>query len=185
MNTFRMSLNHYRTNLLLLGLNLHLPVSNKATNKKIKKNDQSISGEIVLSGKETTNLGTSLKIGNLAIGRSNHRVKGKTIILTDSHTKINENGPIPNDHQNNFIIIGLDIEGPTRHNTSRSLTMNITVDGIEYKHTCTPPDFSTYKNYSSDFEIDFDKKEIVFTETNITNTVTDAVLTMNGTITWK
>ncbi|WP_276165876.1 hypothetical protein [Zobellia alginiliquefaciens] len=184
MKTSRIHLNHYRTNLLLLGLNLQLPISNKPTQKS-KKKDQSILGEIVLSGKETKNLGTTLKVGNLAIGRSNRKVKGKTIILTDRHTKINENGPIPNDRPNNFIIIGLDIEASKICNASRSLSMNITVDGMEYKHSRTPANYKAYTNCSSDFKIDFTNKKITFIETKITNTKTDAVLTINGTITWK
>ncbi|MGS0526879.1 hypothetical protein ACU8V7_18755 [Zobellia nedashkovskayae] len=37
----------------------------------------------------------------------------------------------------------------------------------------------------SNYSIDFDKKEVIFSETTVINTKTNAILTMNGTVLWK
>ncbi len=173
--------NHYRTNLLLLGLNLSVPKSKRSSKRKNQKNTCSISGVIRLFGKETPNLGTSLKIGNLAVGSC---AIGKTILLTDVHTKINEYGPKPKDCQNYFLITGLDLRTTSANSSFSSLSVNITMEGVAYRYTTPPPISNNKLQQTTSYLIDLKKKKIQFLETKVVNTKTNSVLTMDGTVTW-
>ncbi|SIS99055.1 hypothetical protein SAMN05421766_106135 [Zobellia uliginosa] len=179
----RLNFNHYRTNLLLLGLSLTVACSSNSEEAD-ETNTPTTYGTIQLSGEETGKIGSSLQVGHIAIGRSDLTGHAKTVILTDNNTKIDKNGPVPSDLKNNFIIIGLDLGEASTSSASRSLSMNITVDGTEYKHACASPNFGSFMDCGSDYRIDFDKKEVLFSETTVINTKTDAVLTMNGTVKW-
>ncbi|WP_194534121.1 hypothetical protein [Zobellia nedashkovskayae] len=159
--------------------------NNDSTNEEGSSDNLNASGTIQLSGDETSDIGSSLKIGNIATGRSDLTGNSKTIIITDDKTKIDENGPIPSDLQNNFIIIGLDLGESSTSDASKSLSMNITIDGTEYKHACASPNFGSFIDCGSNYSIDFDKKEVIFSETTVINTKTNAILTMNGTVLWK
>ncbi|WP_194526407.1 hypothetical protein [Zobellia roscoffensis] len=143
-------------------------------------------GTITLSGDETSDVGTTLVVGHLKAGLTQLTGNERTVIITDENTPISEEeGPEPNDVGNNFIIVGLDLGDKATQDAERGLSINISVDGTDYKYACAIPIVSGFINCGEDFHIDFEKKEIIFSETKVINTKTESVLTMDGTITWE
>ncbi|SHJ84447.1 hypothetical protein [Pseudozobellia thermophila] len=143
-------------------------------------------GTIELSGDETSEIGESLTVGHIGIGLSQLTGNERTIVLTDSNTPISEEeGPQPNDLENNFVIVALDLGDQATEVADRALSINISVDGTDYKYACASPVVGTFIACGDGFYIDFDKKQMVFDDAQIANTTTKKVLTLKGTITWE
>lgn len=144
-------------------------------------NGQIIKGVIKLSGDETSQVGTSLSVGNIALGIAGNK---RTVTLTDKNTPIVDTGPLPDDPENNFIIVGLDLGDKATDDVEKGLSINISVDGTDYKYACDRPFLGDFTDCGADFYIDFDVKEIVFDSTTVVNTKTESILTLYGTVTW-
>ncbi|MGJ8738220.1 hypothetical protein [Zobellia laminariae] len=143
-------------------------------------------GTIELSGDETSDVGTELVVGHIAVGRADLTGTDKSVILTDENTEITEEGPEPKNLDKGFILIGgddLNADGTT--SSEKDISMVIFIDGEEYRFGCAVPNSGNFIDCGADYNIDFDKKEIVFKETTVVNTDTEVTLTMNGTITWE
>ncbi|MGP1992802.1 hypothetical protein D9V96_013045 [Zobellia laminariae] len=143
-------------------------------------------GTIELSGDETSDVGTELVVGHIAVGRADLTGTDKSVILTDENTEITEEGPEPKNLDKGFILIGgddLNANGTT--SSEKDISMVIYIDGEEYRFGCAVPNSGNFIDCGADYNIDFDKKEIVFKETTVVNTDTEVTLTMNGTITWE
>lgn len=143
-------------------------------------------GTIELSGDETSDVGTELVVGHIAVGRADLTGTDKSVILTDENTEITEEGPEPKNLDKGFILIGgddLNANGTT--SSEKDISMVIFIDGEEYRFGCAVPNSGNFIDCGADYNIDFDKKEIVFKETTVVNTDTEVTLTMNGTITWE
>ena len=143
-------------------------------------------GTIELSGDETSDVGTELVVGHIAVGRADLTGTDKSVILTDENTEITEEGPEPKNLDKGFILIGgddLNTNGTT--SSEKDISMVIFIDGEEYRFGCAVPNSGNFIDCGADYNIDFDKKEIVFKETTVVNTDTEVTLTMNGTITWE
>ncbi|MUH37201.1 hypothetical protein D9O36_15220 [Zobellia amurskyensis] len=143
-------------------------------------------GTIELSGDETSDVGTELVVGHIAVGRADLTGTEKSVILTDENTEITEEGPEPKNLDKGFVLIGgddLNTDGTT--SAEKDISMVIFIDGEEYRFGCAVPNSGNFIDCGADYNIDFDKKEIVFKETTVVNTDTEVTLTMNGTITWE
>nr|MUH41676.1 hypothetical protein [Zobellia laminariae] len=139
-----------------------------------------------MSGDETSDVGTELVVGHIAVGRADLTGTDKSVILTDENTEITEEGPEPKNLDKGFILIGgddLNANGTT--SSEKDISMVIYIDGEEYRFGCAVPNSGNFIDCGADYNIDFDKKEIVFKETTVVNTDTEVTLTMNGTITWE
>ncbi|WP_400073925.1 hypothetical protein [Zobellia russellii] len=143
-------------------------------------------GTIELSGDETSDVGTELVVGHIAVGRADLTGTEKSVILTDENTPITEEGPEPKNLDKGFVLIGgddLNAGGTT--SAEKDISMVIFIDGGEYRFGCSVPSSGNFIDCGADYNIDFDKKEMVFNETTVVNTETKVTLTMNGTITWE
>ncbi|WP_289040884.1 hypothetical protein [uncultured Zobellia sp.] len=143
-------------------------------------------GTIELSGDETSDVGTELVVGHIAVGRADLTGTEKSVILTDENTPITEEGPEPKNLDKGFVLIGgddLNAGGTT--SAEKDISMVIFIDGEEYRFGCSVPSSGNFIDCGADYNIDFDKKEMVFNETTVVNTETKVTLTMNGTITWE
>ena len=143
-------------------------------------------GTIELSGDETSDVGTELVVGHIAVGRADLTGTEKSVILTDENTPITEEGPEPKNLDKGFVLIGgddLNAGGTT--SAEKDISMVIFIDGEEYRFGCSVPSGGNFIDCGADYNIDFDKKEMVFNETTVVNTETKVTLTMNGTITWE
>lgn len=142
-------------------------------------------GTITLSGDETSEIGESLTVGHIGVGLTQFTGNERTVILTDSNTPISEEeGPVPEDLENNFIIVGLDLGDQATADADRALSINISVGGTDYKYACASPTVGTFIACGDGLSIDFDKKEMVFDDTKVANTSSGKTITMNGTINW-
>ncbi len=143
-------------------------------------------GTIELSGDETSDVGTELVVGHIAVGRADLTGTEKSVILTDENTPITEEGPEPKNLDKGFVLIGgddLNAGGTT--SAEKDISMVIFINGEEYRFGCSVPSSGNFIDCGADYNIDFDKKEMVFNETTVVNTETKVTLTMNGTITWE
>ena len=143
-------------------------------------------GTIELSGDETSDVGTELVVGHIAVGRADLTGTEKSVILTDENTPITEEGPEPKNLDKGFVLIGgddLNAGGTT--SAEKDISMVIFINGEEYRFGCSVPSGGNFIDCGADYNIDFDKKEMVFNETTVVNTETKVTLTMNGTITWE
>ncbi|MFC4094635.1 hypothetical protein [Euzebyella saccharophila] len=139
---------------------------------------------IELSGDETSKVGNELVVGHIAVGLTQVTGNERTVILSDVHTPIGEDGPEPQDVENNFIIVCLDLGDQATEQADRALSINISVDGNDYKYACASPAAGTFIECGDDFSIDFEEKEIVFIETTVVNTDNNNMITLSGTVKW-
>ena len=139
---------------------------------------------IELSGDETSQVGNELIVGHIAVGLTQVTGNERTVILSDILTPIGEDGPEPQDVENNFIIVCLDLGDQATEQADRALSINISVDGSDYKYACASPSVGTFIECGDDFEIDFEEKEIVFKETTVVNTDNNNRIRLSGTVEW-
>lgn len=142
-------------------------------------------GVIQLSGDETSAVGDSLVVAHIAVGRADLTGTVKSVILTDENTEITEEGPSPKKLDKGFVLIGgddLNSEGNT--DAEKDISMVIFIDGIEYRFGCSVPSGGKFMDCGADYKIDFEKKEMIFDNTTVSNTETQVTLTLDGIIKW-
>ncbi|MBC6999940.1 hypothetical protein [Cytophaga sp. FL35] len=147
-------------------------------------NAEAPENRIELSGDETSKVGNELIVGHIAVGLTQVTGNERTVILSDILTPIGEDGPEPEDVENNFIIVCLDLGDQATEQADRALSINISVDGTDYKYACASPSVGTFIDCGDDFEIDFEQKVIVFKETTVVNTDNNNMITLSGTVEW-
>lgn len=142
-------------------------------------------GTIQLSGDETADVGTTLTVGHIAVGREDLTGTTKSVILTDVNTPITEEGPAPPNLKNGFILIGGDdLDTLSSDGALKDISMIIFIDDLEYRFACSVP-ADTFIDCGEDYDIDFENKTMVFDSTIVANTETQKVLVLDGNISWK
>jgi len=148
-------------------------------------NDNNAEGVILLSGVDTSEVGTTLVVGDIAEGRKDLTGIEDSIIIVEEGTTISDDpAPFPpgdprnvevfkgNDPNNGFVIvIG-----------ANSISMSIVVNGIPFWYACVSG-FNTFIDCGS-VDLDLSENKIVFNNSTVENTETGAILTLNGTVTW-
>ncbi|MBG47218.1 MAG: hypothetical protein CML05_18395 [Pseudozobellia sp.] len=141
-------------------------------------------GVIQLSGEETSEVGTSLTVGHIDVGREDLTGTIKSVILTDENTPITEEGPEPANLNNGFILIGGDdLDTVSNDGALKDISMIIFIDGKEYRFACSVPS-GTFIDCGEKYDIDFENKTMVFDSTTVANTETQKVLILDGSISW-
>ena len=147
--------------------------------------DDNILAVIQLSGDEAVIMGDSLIVGHIAVGRGDLTGTTKSVILTDVNTPITDEGPAPESLEKGFVLIGGDdLPGSADGGAEKDISMVIFIDSVEYRFGCGVPPSGNFINCGLDYNIDFDKKEIVFDSTTVNNTETQAVLILDGIVNW-
>lgn len=174
--------NLYKTLLLFLFLLLVIGCSNSDNNES---NDNDAKGTILLSGNDTSAVGTTLIVGDIAEGRADLTGIEDSIIIVEEGTTISDDpAPFPpgdprnvavfnrSDPNNGFVMVVKD----------GAISMSIIVEGVLYTHACES-EFNIFTNCGS-LDINLVENKVVFNDTTVENTETGAILTLNGTITW-
>lgn len=142
-------------------------------------------GTIQLSGDETADVGTTLTVGHIAVGREDLTGTTKSVILTDIDTPITEEGPEPANLKNGFIIAGGDdLNTVSTDGAQKDISMIIFIDDQEYRFVCSVP-AGTFIDCGEDYNIDFENKTMIFDSTTVINTDTQKVLTLDGSVSWE
>lgn len=159
-----------------------------------KKNDDndstesnSASGVIKLSGEETSTFGTSLTVDKIIAEDASKTGTDKSVILFSKDIPlelINDDSDDIN-IENGFIIVAADFTEGGSTVANKAISMNILKDKQEHLYACVSPDLGEFSYCGDNFRIDFENKKVIFSNTTVYNTDNDAVLTMNGTISWK
>ncbi|MAU14999.1 MAG: hypothetical protein CMH46_05605 [Muricauda sp.] len=146
--------------------------------------DNQVSGTITLSGAETSELGTSLTVGNIEVANASLTGTDKSVILMSENISVVDNEFVYDDDQNGFVIVAADFSTGGSTDIDSSISMTIVKDGVEYRHACSSPYLNFFTACGDGFGIDFDAKSVTFDGTTVINTEDDTILTMDGTITW-
>ncbi len=166
-------------------------------NTKDTSNDiTTITGELQLSGDDTSDVGTTLKIGDVAEGRKDLTGTEDSIVMVGEGTTISNeaaefgaadprNTEIfkTNDPNNGFVIVIADFTGTNNSAVNNSISMTILVDGTSYKYACVSPE-SVFIG-CSDVTINFEENKVDFSNATVENTTTNTILTINGSVTWE
>jgi hypothetical protein len=175
--------NLYKTHLLFLFLLLIIGCSNSDNNNANSSNDAK--GTILLSGEDTSEVGTTLIVGDIAEGRADLTGTQDSIIIVEEGTTISDDpAPFPlgdprneaifirSDPNNGFVIVVKD----------GAISMSIIVEGIPYTHACES-EFNIFTDCGS-LDINLNENKVVFNNSTVENTDTGTILTLNGTVTW-
>ncbi|MBD0851916.1 hypothetical protein [Maribacter arenosus] len=146
--------------------------------------DNQVSGTITLSGVETSELGTSLTVGNIEVANTSLTGTDKSVILLSQNISVVDNELVYDDYQNGFVLVAADFSTGGSADIDKSISMTIVKDGEEYSHACSSPYLNFFTVCGDGFGIDFDAKSVTFDGTTVINTEDDTILTMDGTITW-
>ncbi|PKA99453.1 hypothetical protein B0O79_3164 [Flavobacteriaceae bacterium MAR_2009_75] len=151
-----------------------------------EENSTDIFGTITLTGDETSDVGTSLEVAHIAVGRADLTGTTKSVILTDENTPITEDGPDPKNLNKGFVLIGGDdLDTLSDDGVVKDISMVIFIDSVEYRFGCSVPPGGTFTDCGEAYNINFEDKEMVFDSTTVSNTETGVVLTLDGTIRWE
>ncbi len=143
-----------------------------------------VQGTITLSGEETSELGTSLTIGNIEIANATLTGTDKSVILLSENISVVDDELVYDDDQNGFVIVGADFSTGGSSDIDKSISMVIVKNGDEFRHACASPNQNFFTACGDGFGIDFETKEVTFQNTTVINTEDDAILILDGTITW-
>ena len=151
-----------------------------------EENSTDILGTITLTGDETSDVGTSLEVAHIAVGREDLTGTTKSVILTDENTPITEEGPDPKNLNKGFVLIGGDdLDTLSDDGAVKDISMVIFIDSVEYRFGCSVPPGGEFTDCGEAYNINFEEKEMVFDSTTVSNTETGVVLTLDGTIRWE
>ncbi len=168
--------------LLILSLIILTNCSNEDNESDNVTNN--VQGTITLSGKETSEVGTSLKVENILVGGSQTGTS-KSVTLLHKNVTI-ENGELNfTDPKNTFVIVATEFDSSDNSSVTKAISMAINVNGEEYKFACSTPEIGSFVSCGDNFKVDKNGKKVTFNNTTVVNTKSDEILTMNGTITWK
>ncbi len=164
---------------------LFLLVIGCSNNDDNATNDNNAKGTILLSGDDTSDVGTTLIVGDIAEGRTDLTGTQDSIIIVEEGTTISDDpAPFPpgdprnieifnrSDPDNGFVIVVKD----------GAVSMSIVVQGVPYTHACDS-EFNIFTDCGS-LDIDLNENKVIFIDTTVENTDTGAILTLNGTVTW-
>jgi len=176
--------NLYKTQLFFLFLVLVIGCSNSDDDNNTN-NDNDANGIILLSGDDTSEVGTTLVVGDIAEGRADLTGIEDSIIIVEEGTTISDDpAPFPlgdprnevifnrSDPNNGFVIVVKD----------GAISMSIIVEGVPYTHACES-EFNIFTDCGS-LDINLNENKVVFNNSTVENTDTGAILTLNGTVTW-
>ncbi|MBR9854645.1 MAG: hypothetical protein GYB37_08720 [Algicola sp.] len=144
-----------------------------------------VQGTIRLTGEETSELGTTLTVGNVEVGNVALSGTDKSVILMSENITIVDNQLVYKDDQNGFVIVAADFTTGGSPNIEKSISMVIVRDGVEYRHACTSPYQNFFIACGEGYEVDFEAKTIVLEETTVINTDNDTILTLDGIVSWN
>ncbi|WP_339713311.1 hypothetical protein [uncultured Kriegella sp.] len=144
-------------------------------------------GTIQLSGPDTTDVGTTLTVGDVAYGRDDLTGIEESIVVVNKGATISEEratgGPanpenlssiITDDKDNGFVIVV----------GAGAVSMAILIDGTPYRYGCISEGSTTAFSNCESFDFDIPGKKMVFSNTTVKNTDTGSLLTLDGTVTW-
>jgi len=175
----------YKIHLYILFLLLVIGCSNSDNDNNVN-NDNDAKGTILLSGDDTSEVGTTLIVGDIAEGRADLTGTEDSIIIVEEGTTISDDpAPFPpgdprnvavfntSDPNNGFVIVVKD----------GAISMNIIVEGVPYTHACES-EFNIFTGCGS-LDMNLNENEVVFNNSTVENTETGTILTLNGTVTWQ
>ncbi len=174
--------NPYKPHLFFLFIFLVLACSNNSDDDLDNNNAQ---GTIQLSGDDTSDVGTTLIVGDVAEGRADLTGTEDSIVIVNAGTVISDDpAPFPpGDPRNTDIFITDDPEnGFVIVVGAGGISMSIVVDGIPYRHACISG-FDTFIDCGS-LDLALGENRVVFNDSTVENTETGVILTLNGTVTW-
>jgi len=174
----------YKTHFLFLFLLLVIGCSNSDNGNNVDI-DTNAKGTILLSGEDTSEVGTTLIVGDIVEGRVDLTgIEDSIIIVEEGATISDDPAPFPpgdprnvavfnrSDPNNGFVIVVKD----------GAISMSIVVESLPYTHACDS-EFNIFTNCGS-LDLILNENKVIFTDTTVENTDTGAILTLNGTITW-
>ncbi len=138
-------------------------------------------GIITLSGEETSEIGTSLKVGKIYI-EDPQTESFNSVSLLHKDVKIENDELKPIDPKNSFGIYLVS----NKTTASKAISMAIVVNGKRYELGCySPNNDETIVDCGDNLAINTDKKRVTFNNTTVVNIKSGKILTMDGIITWK
>ena len=148
-------------------------------------NQKEVQGTIRLSGEETSELGETLKVGNIEVANATLSGTDKSIILLSENITVVDNEFVYSDDQNGFVIVAADFSTGGSPDVDKTVSMTIVRNGEEFRHACTSPYLSFFTDCGEGFAVDFEGKKVTFENTTVINTEDEAILTLDGTVTWE
>jgi len=140
-------------------------------------------GTITLSGEETSEIGTSLKVENILVASAQTGTT-KSVTLLHKNIKVEDGELNFTDPENTFIIVTAQFDSADNADATKTISMAININGEEYKFACSTPEVGTFVNCGDNFSVDQEGEKVIFNNTTVVNTKSGKILTMNGTITW-
>ena len=135
-------------------------------------------GVITLSGADTADVGTSLAPGYM-LAYPDDGSQPDYIHIVDKSVMGGEPGT--GDPTNGFNLV---VTNDSASSPFKAVSMTIIVNSVNYSHTCTSPGTGQGDCGTGSIQLDLDAKTVVFTDTSVKNTDTDALMTMNGSVSW-
>ena len=172
-------MNHLKIYLFIISLISFSLFSCNSDNNDSDMNK--VSGTITLTGEETSEIGTSLKVGNILEG-AEQTGTSLSVTLLHENVKIVDGQITPSNPANTFVIVVAKFS--TQSVATKTVSMAINVNGDEYKFACTTPKTGNFTECGSGFDVDQNGNKVTFNDTTVINTDTGKILTMNGVITW-
>ncbi|MBU2920730.1 hypothetical protein KO504_05215 [Winogradskyella psychrotolerans] len=139
-------------------------------------------GIIQLSGPDTSEIGSTLTVGNINADALGSTGTSSSVVLADENTTFENGVPNPTDFSNGFIIVAAEFDDNAV--VDKTISMTILKNGEEYRYVCSTPPTSAADNTDCGVGFSTDKvaKEVKFDDTTVINVDTGTILTMNGTI---
>lgn len=144
-----------------------------------------VQGTIALIGEETATLGTSLTVGNIEVANEVLSGTDKAVILLSDNISVVDDQFVYDDDQNGFVIVAADFSTGGSPDVDKSISMVIVKNGQEFRHACTSPYQNFFTACGEGFEVDFEAHKAIFQGTTVINTDNDAILTLEGMVTWE
>jgi len=142
-------------------------------------------GAVMLSGTDTSTVGTQLDTGyvatSLAAGSQPDYIvvvdKSSTVTFTEPNILI----PVTADLNNGFVLVVTD---DSAGSGMKAISMSIIVSGVKHDYACTTPVTVFIECGANSITLNIVNKTVDFDNVIVTNTDTSTVLTMDGTLTW-
>lgn len=144
----------------------------------------SVFGTIQLSGSDTSEVGTSLVVGNIDEDALDTTGTTSSVVLSDENTTFNNGEPSIGDFLNAFVIVAAEFTVNDNADVQKAISMTILKNGEEFSYVCSTPPTTSADNTDcgSSFSVDKTAKQVVFSNTTVINVDSGAILTMNGAI---
>lgn len=173
-----------KLNLLLLA-SIIITLINCSSDGDNNSEDNNVTGTIRLSGDDTSQIGTSLIVGNIDLDGLDSTGTINSVTLSDENTRIVDGEAESTNFSDAFIIVASEFTIENSTTAQKVISMTIVSNSNEYRYGCLTPSNSSFIDCGTGLIVDKEKKEVVFEDTTVENTESGAVLTMNGVITWK